>query len=62
MWIEYSLQEAPIDYIKYENVLRLTYTDKYLKVIFKDGSEVRILQKNLEDTTWGISSQRRSFT
>ena len=36
MWIEYSLRKAPIDYIKYENVLCLTYTAKYLKVILKE--------------------------
>ena len=62
MWIEYSLRKAPIDYIKYENVLCLTYTAKYLKVILKDGTEIRIPEKNLEDTTWGTSKQRRSFT
>ena len=53
MWIEFSLQEAPADHIYYGNVSHLTYTPKHLKIHFKDGSKIKILESELEDVAWG---------
>lgn len=61
MWIEISLKDSPTDHVTYKNVSRITYTSKHLKIFLKDGTEVRIPEKILEDTTWGTSKQKRNF-
>lgn len=54
MWIELSLQESPTEHIAYENVSRITYTSKHLKIYFKDDrSMIKIVESKLEDVTWG---------
>ena len=53
MWIEISLVKAPTEHITYTNVSHITYTAKYLKVHFKDGSRIKMLESTLEDVSWG---------